>query len=735
MDFKTTLLADLNGEQSEAVAAPLDNLLVLAGAGSGKTRVLVHRIAWLAQVEQIPLHNILAVTFTNKAAAEMKSRISSLLARPPSGLWVGTFHGLAHRLLRAHWQDAGLPKNFQILDADDQLKMIRRVMKDLSLDEKAWPAKTIQWYINSKKDEGLRPQSLDGYEDVTEQTRIKVYQAYEEACSHAGVVDFAELLLRAHELWLQQPQLLAHYQQRFGHILVDEFQDTNTIQYAWIRLLAGTVGKAFIVGDDDQSIYGWRGAQVANIHQFQEDFKQVRLVRLERNYRSTGHILKAANHLITFNFGRLGKNLWTSDDDGSPVQYHQSMNEQTEANFVVETIKAQLQQGAARNDFAVLYRSNVQSRVVEEALVLSGIPYRVYGGLRFFDRAEVKDVLAYARLMSSRADDAALMRVINFPTRGIGERSIALIRQHALSHGVSMWQAAQMMFQQKQFTARTANALQGFFQLMDNMSEAAQTLSLRDTFEQILKHSGLVSHYEQEKSDKGLSRIENMQELVNAAEQFVLELEKISAEVSAYDEVDVSSDDDRLAMFLAYTALESGEQQAEDSDDYVQLMTLHSAKGLEFPTVFMIGMEEGLFPTERSLHDVDRLEEERRLCYVGITRARKQLYMTSVITRRLYGKENHATRSRFIAEIPGENIIEIKARTQISRPDRSWQPKKAQSATINGLQVGQRVSHNKFGYGILLDIDSACANPRVQINFDQEGVKWLVLSYAKLSPA
>ncbi len=722
----TAIIDPLNPAQREAVTAEAPHVLVLAGAGSGKTRVLVHRIAWVIQTGGVSPYGILAVTFTNKAAAEMRGRIEGLLQVPPGGMWVGTFHGLAHRLLRAHWQEVGLPKGFQILDAEDQQRMLKRIIKGLGLDDSKWPPRQAQGFINARKDEGLRPHHLDAAGDPTQDTLIDIYRAYQQACDSAGLVDFAELLLRAHELWLQRPDVLAHYQARFRHILVDEFQDTNRIQYAWVRMLAGERGQVFIVGDDDQSIYGWRGARVENIQRFQQDFPDTCLIRLEQNYRSSGNILKAANALIRHNSDRLGKNLWTEDEDGEPIRFFAAFNEQEEARFVAETIQQWVEQGHARADCAVLYRSNAQSRVLEEAMLMAGLPYRVYGGMRFFERAEIKDALAYLRLLANEHDDAAFERVVNVPTRGIGERTLQGVRDWARRYHVSLWQAADELLQQNELAARARNALAGFLELVRTLREKTAELPLGKQLQGVLEHSGLLAHYEKDKGEKARARVENLRELVSAAEQFEHE------ELELGDEQPV----DALNQFLAYAALESGQGQAGPGDDSVQLMTLHTAKGLEFPVVFMVGMEEGLFPHELSLDEPGRLEEERRLCYVGMTRARRHLYLSCAEHRRLYGRETYPRPSRFLNELPPELVEEIRPRAGVSLPAASRLHGAASVGedSTGGLQVGQWVSHPKFGAGILLSCEGQGAQARVQVNFEQVGTKWLMLAYANLQP-
>jgi len=715
------IIDPLNDAQREAVTAAQDPLLVLAGAGSGKTRVLVHRVAWLIEVEGVSPYGILSVTFTNKAAGEMRSRIEQLVGVPTRGMWVGTFHGLAHRLLRAHWQEAGLPQSFQVLDSDDQYRVIRRLLKAMELDESRFPPRQMQWFINARKDEGQRPQHIEHKGDPFMRQQVAVYQAYEEQCQRSGLVDFAELLLRAHELWLQQPQLLAHYQQRFQHILVDEFQDTNTIQYAWLRVLAGSNAKITIVGDDDQSIYGWRGARIENLQRFETDFPGARTLRLEQNYRSTGVILKAANALIAHNDGRLGKNLWTDGSDGDPIQLYAALNEQDEARYVVEQILGFIEQGAARSDMAILYRSNAQSRVFEERLLQRAIPYRVYGGLRFFERQEIKDTLAYLRLCENREDDASFDRVVNQPPRGIGERTLGVVRERARLDKISLWAAALGVQSGDVLNARARNALAAFMQSLDALAGDINGIELAEKVEHVVQCAGLKDHYAKEKGEKGQARLENLEELVNAAREFEYEVE---------DDEDLEP----LAAFLSHAALEAGEGQADKWQDCVQLMTLHSAKGLEFDQVFLCGLEEGLFPHQRSVEEAGRLEEERRLCYVGVTRARKQLMLSYAEHRRLHGSESYCMPSRFIHEIPAELVNEIRPRIQVSRPYET-SGTAFREAPCGDLGLGQRVQHTKFGEGVVLNYEGQGSHARVQVNFESAGTKWLVVAYANLQPA
>ncbi len=714
----TRILEHLNDAQREAVTAPLKPLLVIAGAGSGKTRVLVHRAAWLIDVEGISPQSLLAVTFTNKAAAEMRGRIESLLGLPVNHLWIGTFHGLAHRLLRRHWREAGLPQNFQIIDADDQLRLIKRMLKNLEIDDTRWVPREIQYFINAQKDEGLRAKHLDDDRDPHRRQMIALYASYEEICERGGLVDFAELLLRAHELWRDNQDLLAHYQRRFRHLLVDEFQDTNAIQYAWLRLLAGSDGIPFVVGDDDQSIYRWRGARVEHIHRFQKHFPSASIVKLEQNYRSTGTILNAANAVIANNNSRLGKNLWTEGPEGEPIRVYSAYNERDEADFVIARLREWAEQGNARADAAVLYRSNAQSRVLEEGLINAGIPYRVYGGLRFFERAEIKDALAYLRLIANRNDDPSFERVVNRPTRGIGARTVEAMRAYARANSCSMWRAAGAVASDE-LNSRAASAVRAFLNLIEGMARDTEALDLQNKVDHVIHSSGLVDLFKKEKGERGETRVENLAELVSAARSF---------------EPDPAEEMSPLDEFLAHAALESGEGQAEAWEDCVQLMTMHSAKGLEFPLVFLCGMEDGLFPHQRSIADPNGLEEERRLCYVGMTRAKQLLYATYAEQRRLHGMDNFSQPSRFIAEIPDEYVEEVRPRVQVSRPLRSASHRAALDtpAAELGIHLGQRVRHGKFGDGVILNCEGQGAHARVEVNFENAGTKWLVLSYANL---
>ena len=715
------LLDSLNDAQRDAVSAEPGSLLILAGAGSGKTRVLVHRIAWLLQVEQVPPWGVLAVTFTNKAAREMRGRIEEMLGIPVGGMWVGTFHGLAHRFLRAHWQDAKLPQHFQILDSDDQFRLVKRILKAMQLDEARWVPRQVQSFINKQKDEGLRPEHLDPGGDFFMDKMVAIYREYETARTRAGLLDFADLLLCALELLRERPDILHHYQQRFRHILVDEFQDTNAIQYAWLRLLAGRNDNLFAVGDDDQSIYGWRGAKVENIQSFQRDYPSTRTIRLEQNYRSTGNILAAANALIANNPTRLGKNLWTEDSEGEPIRRYTAFNEVDEARFVIERIRRFVEiEGYRRDECAILYRTTAQSRLFEEALMQAGIPYRVYGGLRFFERAEIRDALAYLRLVANPDDDAAFERVVNTPTRGIGERTLDQIRQQARESRVSLWRAAQDLTATDALGPRAGGAIRRFLDLIRGQREQSAGRSLAEIANVLIQATELGEFYKKNKDGKGQDRIENLEQLVDTVARFELDLEQ--------------EEGDALGAFLAHAALEAGDGQADQAEDGVQLMTLHSAKGLEFAIVFLVGLEEGLFPHSLSAEDPDRLEEERRLCYVGMTRAMQQLFLSHAESRRLYGREDYPAPSRFLREIPAALVEEVRG-GGVRRKSSVVSAAPIGGQAVGGFQLGQRVSHPKFGVGVVLNSEGSGAQARIQVNFEEAGSKWLVLAYARLETA
>lgn len=715
----SAILKGLNERQHEAVTSVLGNTLVLAGAGSGKTKVLVSRIAWLISEQNLSPHGILAVTFTNKAAGEMRARLNSILNAPILGLWVGTFHGLCHRLLRRHYKEAHLPELFHILDSEDQSRLIKRVIASLNLDPEQWPVKQAQSFINGQKDEGVRPQHVHTLSYGPGKTLLNIYRAYEQACQTAGVIDFAELLLRTHELLRDNPEILNHYRERFQAILVDEFQDTNTIQYAWIRLLAGEHTAVLAVGDDDQSIYGWRGAKVENIQQFTQDFKNTQVIRLEQNYRSTATILNAANALITNNHSRMGKDLWTEGSTGEKILVYSAFNELDEARFVCERIMMEINQGISADEIAVLYRSNAQSRVLEEALLRARIAYRIYGGLRFFDRAEVKDALAYLRLLINPHDDTAFERVVNFPTRGIGEKTLDDLRNYAKSSQSSLWHTAKILLESGEMPQRAGSSLAKFIELIERLQQNTEAMVLDEQLSMVIQLSGLYAHFSKLKGDKSESRLDNLQELINAAKQFRYEQEE----------------DEAIPLvnaFLAHASLEAGEMQAGEHERYVHLMTLHAAKGLEFPVVFLVGMEEGVFPGKQSLEEPGRLEEERRLCYVGMTRAMRKLILSYAEIRRQYGREEYHRPSRFLKELPLELLDAIRVKASFQSPVLS-RNKPSVVPETPGLPLGKNVTHAKFGQGVVLAVEGSGAHTRVQIKFREHGVKWLVLAYANLA--
>ena len=719
------LLDDLNAAQREAVSAPPGHYLVLAGAGSGKTRVLTHRIAWLNEVQGVPAHGILAVTFTNKAAGEMRARADAQLRHGARGMWIGTFHGIAHRLLRLHWNEARLPESFQVLDSDDQLRLVKRVAQQLELDDGRFPPRQIAWWINAQKDEGRRPEHIQPGDDPWTDALRRAYALYQERCDRAGLVDFAELLLRAHELLRDNPALLGHYRARFRDILVDEFQDTNAIQYAFVRVLAGDSGRVFVVGDDDQAIYGWRGAKVENVQQFLRDFPGAKTIRLEQNYRSSANILNAANAVISHNPDRIGKQLWTDSGEGEPVDVYAAYNEMDEARFVVERIRQWVRDGGSWREAAVLYRSNAQSRALEEVLLADQVPYRVYGGMRFFERAEVKDTLAYLRLVANRADDAAFERTVNTPARGIGDRTLDEVRRRARESAVSLWQAASALVSENALAARARNAVAGFLSLVEALDAETTDLALKDRVDHVLARSGLREHWSSEARGQldAESRLENLDELVSVASRF--------SRAELDDDQESMSE---LVAFLSYAALEAGEGQAQADEDGVQLMTLHSAKGLEFPLVFLAGVEEGVFPSSKSLEESGRLEEERRLAYVGITRARQKLVMTYAESRRIHGMDMYGMPSRFLREIPGHLLNEVRPRVQVARP-MAAPPRVAHPVLETpALKLGQSVAHASFGRGVVTDYEGSGAHARVQVNFDDAGSKWLVLAFANLQP-
>ena len=734
MDDVSAILDHLNPAQREAVSAPQGNMLVLAGAGSGKTRVLVHRIAWLMQAEGLSPYAVLAVTFTNKASREMRTRLEALLGLSLRNVWVGTFHSISHRLLRTHWQDARLPQHFQIIDSDDQLRLIKRLLKEHHIDDERYPPRQVQYFISGCKEEGLRPHQVDVQGDAYMAQMVVLYERYQLTCERGGLVDFGELLLRSLELLRDNPALLAHYRERFGHVLVDEFQDTNTLQYAWLKLLTGMQTPMTVVGDDDQSIYGWRGAKIENIRRFEQEFPATRTVRLEQNYRSTSVILDAANALIDHNAERMGKELWTAGERGEPISVYAGFNDLDEARFIVDTIKEKVDEGCRRQDVAILYRSNAQSRVLEETLIRQGMPYRIYGGQRFYERLEIKNALAYLRLLLNRDDDASLERIINVPARGIGTRTVELLREHARMAEVSLWQALHDGLSSGSFKGRAGSALQAFANLIEGLDNATAGMALHEIIAYGIEASGLVEHHRSEKGEKGQARVENLEELINAARGFT--------QGDVFDPPEAGEGMVALEAFLAEAALNAGEHEADEFEDSVQLMTLHSAKGLEFPVVFIAGVEEGLFPHKMSLEEPGRLEEERRLCYVGVTRAMRKLYLTHAEIRRLHGKETFQRPSRFLREIPAEYMEEVRLRGQISRPVTAMRPAVGLSrqttvdpgGDLPSLSLGQRVLHPVFGEGVILNAEGEGARARVQVSFEGEGDKWLVLGFAKLTP-
>jgi DNA helicase-2/ATP-dependent DNA helicase PcrA len=723
--MNSSLLSGLNPEQRAAVTLPNQSALVLAGAGSGKTRVLTTRIAHLIQTGQASPHGILAVTFTNKAAKEMLARLSALLPINTRGMWIGTFHGLCNRMLRAHHREANLPQSFQILDSADQLAAIKRVMKAMNVDDEKYPPRELQWFISGNKEQGLRASDVEAYDAYTRR-KVEVFAEYDAQCQREGAVDFSELLLRCYELLARNQTLREHYQARFKHILVDEFQDTNPLQYRWLKLLAGRDNAVFAVGDDDQSIYGFRGADVGNMQELLRDFHVENVIKLEQNYRSLGNILDAANALISHNRERLGKNLWTDAAQGEPLRVYEAPTDREEAAFIVDEVKQLAREGVQLSEIALLYRSNAQSRVLEHELFSAGIPYRVYGGLRFFERQEIKHALAYLRLLQNLDDDNALLRIINFPTRGIGARSIEQLQQAASAGKCSLWQAAR----------QAGGKVAAFVSLIEMMREATHALPLPEIVDHVIQHSGLVAHYQNEtgaKKHEAQERLENLNELINAATLFVHE-----------------NEDDSLNEFLSYAALEAGEHQAGDSAEALHLMTVHAAKGLEFHTVFITGLEQGLFPHQNSVDAEGGLDEERRLMYVAITRARRRLYLTFAQSRMLHGQVHYGVASNFLRELPDELLHWITPRFATRAPLTAPQPfaagippsrpasaaasRPASAAAASPWRIGQRVFHQKFGEGVVVDLKGGGGDGQVQVNFKHAGTKWLVLEYAKLTP-
>lgn len=719
-------IEQLNTAQQLAVTAEFGNLLVLAGAGSGKTRVLINRIAWLITERQASPHSILAVTFTNKAASEMRHRLISMLGGNMRSIWVGTFHGLAHKMLRQNWREANLVENFQVIDSDDQLRMIKRVFKNLSIDEERWEPKKAQGFINRKKDEGIYARQLGRPESAYEQVMGDIYVHYENLCQENGVLDFADLLLKSYGLLANNPELRDYYQTKFTHFLVDEFQDTNTIQYLWLNILTQRAASVTVVGDDDQSIYGWRGAKIENIRRFEQEYAQTKIIRLEQNYRSTNTILAAANALIDHNSGRLGKTLWTQSKQGEPIIVYAALNEEDEALFIARSIQKYFNNGGKLSDIGVLYRSNAQSRVLEESLVRLGVPYTIYGGLRFFERAEIKDALSYVRLAVNNKDNAAFERAVNIPPRGIGKVSLDKLRDFAAANDAPLLATAKEAVETKVITGKARAGLLDFIEVIQDLEKIVNHGSVTEIIELVVNRSGLLNYFKEQRGERAQSQAENLAELVSATADFVYDPNEADP-LQAPPIID----------FLAYTALESGDLQVDTHQDAVQLMTLHSAKGLEYPVVYICGLEEGLFPHHFSAEDPQKLEEERRLCYVGITRAMEQLYITYARRRRLFGNEEARRVSRFVREIP-ENLIEEKSRRLTVQPsvvNNNLPSEEMGSDTGLGFNLGQRVRHAKFGVGVVVDYEGSGERARVSVNFAGAGTKWLVLSYAKLEAA
>ena len=703
------LLENLNPEQRAAVTLPHESALILAGAGSGKTRVLTTRMVWLIQSGQVSPHGILAVTFTNKAAKEMMTRIAAMLPINTRGMWVGTFHGLSNRLLRTHYREAGLPQSFQILDSQDQLSAIKRLMKSMNIDTEKYEPKKVQRFIGANKEAGLRARDVEAF-DAYSTRLVEIFEAYDAQCQREGVADFTELLLRSYELLYRNEPLREHYRDRFKHILVDEFQDTNTLQYRWLKLFAGPGTALFAVGDDDQSIYAFRGANTANMAEFEREFAHGNVIKLEQNYRSHGHILTAANTLIAQNAHRLGKNLWTAEGEGEPIRVYDAYSDQDEASFVVDEVRALNREGINLSDMALLYRSNAQSRVLEHALFSASVPYRVYGGLRFFERLEIKHALAYLRLLTNPEDDGAFIRVVNFPARGIGARTLELLSASAAQSGASLWQAA----------CTASGKVAGFAKLIEAIKQTTRELPLAEVIDHVIEASGLADYYRADKD--GTDRLENLNELVNAAALFAQEAEE-----------------NTLDAFLAHAALEAGEHQAGAGHDALQLMTVHAAKGLEFHAVFITGLEESLFPHEQSANEENGLEEERRLMYVAITRARRRLYLSHAQSRMLHGQVRYGLPSRFLDELPEQVLSPLNRRNSAPSPQGFGAAPPARPAASQGndtgYRIGQSVAHAKFGSGIIIDFEGRGADARVQVKFRDAGTKWLALAYANLSAA
>ena len=707
-------LDNLNEAQRDAVCNLSQNSLVIAGAGSGKTRVLIQRILWLVEDNDYSPFSVLAVTFTNKAAKEIKSRLFETLNISIESMWVGTFHGICYRILRANYEKVSLPRNFQIIDTDDQVRIIKRIMKDNEIDNSQILPKQVAWYINKKKDQSIRSNKTKDDDFISIQYN-KIYKIYEEYCNESGLVDFGEIILRALELLKNNKEVKLYYHNLFKSILIDEFQDTNTIQYELIKILTNDNTSVFAVGDDDQSIYGWRGAKIENIDKFQKDYKDTKVFRLEQNYRSSGNILNAANSVILNNSSRMGKNLWTDDKNGDPIKIFSASDEGDEANFVIETIQNHISEDYQKSEIAILYRSNAQSRVFEEKLIMKGIPYKIYGGFRFFERAEIKDVVAYMRLAVSSKDDNSFERIVNTPPRGIGEKTKNLLREFAKSKKKTLYESIPLAIDDSIFTKKSGESLTQFYNLIQVIKSILEKDDLPFQINEIIKVSQIKSMYEKNKTEQSRSKLENLDELISAAQEFL--------------NADIDENETIIDAFLTHTSLESGEGQGSDWDECIQMMTLHSSKGLEFPIVFLVGLEENLFPSRMSIEE-DNLEEERRLCYVGITRARQKLYMAHAQMRRQYGSENYCMPSRFLSEIPKDVIEEIGFNPKNFFNRSKIQDKK--NAYKENSIMGKRVLHKKFGEGVVISSEGSDSNTRVQVSFDEVGIKWLILAVANL---
>ena len=714
------ILDELNPIQREAVTDESHHSLILAGAGSGKTKVITHKVAWLSSVKGVNPLSLLTVTFTNKAAKEMRGRIENILEENLNQMWCGTFHGIFHRMLKIHWQEAKLVKDFSVIDSEDQIRVLKRVIQNMNLDLDTWQPRDTQWFINKQKDEGRRKAKLNNNATFVEEKMVDIMDEYQKTCDREGLVDFAEILIRSYELLDQNSELLKHYQARFQHILVDEFQDTNEIQYLLLKKLVGKDGRMTVVGDDDQSIYSWRGAKSTNIKRFTKDFNEVKTIKLEQNYRSSKNILACANSVIRNNPDRLGKELWSQKDEGEQVKVYRAFNERDEASFIVGIIKRWLEEGGSLSDTAIIYRSNAQSRILEDAILNSELPYRIYGGVRFYERMEIKNALAYAKLAINKNNDSQFERVINTPTRGIGVKTMDQIREHAKKDNISLWQASEQIIANKE--TKAAQNISNFFEVIKKLEEMNFNENLDMFFENVISLSGLKEFHGKEPGEKGRSRVENLEELISATSEFFSLGEDKNDERSL------------LELFLDQASLDAGENQANENEDAIQMMTLHSSKGLEFPLVFIAGCEEGLFPHRRSAEDPKQLAEERRLCYVGMTRAMERLYLTHAESRNIYGIDSFSPVSRFIKEIPEELIYEIRVSTETEINDKGFEPRIVGGTdhNVGKFSLGDRVAHKNFGEGVILNYEGDGSNARVEVNFDNGGIKWLVLSFANL---